>query len=175
MIGAAIAENEYITAPISPLYLFGRKQDIALQRGRSTISQRNHMRLWLAPFRCEGLPVWVGQVSRDIGVKVTSKSATLTTHIIDPVVDESREYLLHSLLYNEFVAAFAFGRGAGTATSEGPGYNLVGDPYVTDGMRMIVFLSRDPVPLEQSRNLSWNESTDPILEGKGEPASVPPP
>ncbi len=175
MIGAAIAENEYITAPISSLYLFGRKQDVALQRGRSTISQRNHMRLWLAPFRCEGRPVWVGQVSRDIGVKVTSKSATLTTHIIDPVVDESREYLLHSLLFNEFVEAFAFGRGAGTASSDGPGFNLVGDPYVTDGMRMIVFLSRDPVPLEQSRNLSWNESTDPILEGKGEPASVPPP
>ncbi len=98
MVGAAIAEKAFITAPVSSLYAFGRKQDIALQRGRSTISQRNHMRLWLAPFRCEGQPVWVGQVSRDIGVKMSRKSPTLTTHIIDPVVDESREYLLHSLL-----------------------------------------------------------------------------
>ena len=89
--------------------------------------------------------------------------------------NENRRLRPSAMDRHEFVAAFAFGRGAGTATSSGPGFNLVGDPYVTDGMRMIVFLSRDPVPLEQSRNLSWNESTDPILEGKGEPASVPPP
>jgi hypothetical protein len=71
MIGAAIADEAYANAPVSSLYLFGRKQDMALQRGRSKIAQRNHMRLWLAPFRCEGQPVWVGQVSRDIGVKAT--------------------------------------------------------------------------------------------------------
>jgi len=68
---------------VSGLYVFGRKQDVALQRARRSISQRNHMRLWLAPFRVEGNSVWVGQVSRDIGVKVTPKSPTLTTHVID--------------------------------------------------------------------------------------------
>jgi len=97
MIGAAIEEKILTTAPVSSLYAFGRQQDIALQRERSTINQRNHMRLWLAPFLYEGLLVWVGQVSHDIGVKLTTKSPTLTTHVIYPVVDESREYLLHSL------------------------------------------------------------------------------
>ena len=72
MIGAAIEETAFPTAPVSSLFALGRKQDVALQRGRSTISQRNHMRLWMAPFRCEGKPVWIGQVSRDIGVKVTT-------------------------------------------------------------------------------------------------------
>ena len=116
MVGAAIAEKSFLTAPVSSLQAFGRKQDVALQRGRSTIAQRNHMRLWLAPFRCEGRPVWVGQVSRDIGVKGTTKSPTLTTHVIDPVVDESREYLLHSLLHHDAVSQFAFVRGVGEAT-----------------------------------------------------------
>jgi hypothetical protein len=51
MVGAAIAEKSMLTAPVSSLYAFGRKQEIALQRGRANISQRNHMRLWLAPFR----------------------------------------------------------------------------------------------------------------------------
>jgi len=46
-----------------PDHLLGRKQDVALQRARSTIVQRNHLRLWMAPFRCEGRPVWVGQVN----------------------------------------------------------------------------------------------------------------
>jgi len=173
MVGAAIAEKSYITAPVSSLYLFGRKQDVAVQRGRSTINQRNHMRLWLAPFRHQGLPVWVGQVSRDIGVKMTSKSPTLTTHVIDPVVDESREYLLHSMMYHEAVSQFAFVRGVGEAPIDKPRANLAGDPYFTDGNRLLLFLSREPVPLEQVRNLNWNESTDAILESKGEYAIVP--
>jgi len=67
MVGAAIAEKSFLTAPVSSLYAFGRKQDLALQRGRSTISQRNHMRLWLAPFRCEGRPVWSGRSAATSG------------------------------------------------------------------------------------------------------------
>jgi hypothetical protein len=173
MVGAAIAEKAMLTAPVSSLYAFGRKQGIALQRGRSTISQRNHMRLWLAPFRCEGQPVWVGQVSRDIGVKMTPKSPTLTTHVIDPVVDESREYLLHSLLFNEAVERFAFVRGVGVATRENPRRNLTGDPYITDGTRLVVWLSDEPVPSEDADNLRWMESTDPVREGRGEEATVP--
>jgi hypothetical protein len=172
MVGAAIAEKSMLTAPVSALYALGRRQEIALQRGRSTISQRNHMRLWLAPFRCEGKPVWLGQVSRDIGVKLTSRSPTLTTHVIDPVVDESREYLLHSLLYHEAVERFAFVRGVGEATRDRPRTNLTGDPYFTDGMRLVVWLSSEPVPSDRADNLGWNESTDPVLEGKGEYSKV---
>ena len=173
MIGAAIADKEMLQAPVSALYAFGRKQDIALQRGRLHIAQRNHIRFWLAPFRCEGLPVWVGQVSRDIGVKATTKSPTLTTHIIDPNVDESRQYVLQSLLHQEAVKWFAIVRGVGAATREQPKRNLTDDPYFTDGMRMAIGISKAPVPTWKAVNLEWNESTDPIREGKGEDATVP--
>jgi hypothetical protein len=172
MIGAAIADEAYANAPVSSLYLFGRKQDLALQRGRSRIAQRNHMRLWLAPFLCEGQPVWVGQVSRDIGVKATSKSPTLTTHVIDPNVDESRQYVLQSLLHHEAVQWFALARGVGPAPRDQPRYNLTDDPYFTDGMRMVIGVSRVPITPPESINLEWNESYDPILEGKGEDARV---
>jgi hypothetical protein len=162
MVGAAIAEKSFPTAPVSSLYAFGRPQDIALQRGRSRISQRNHMRLWLAPFRSEGKAVWIGQVSRDIGVKMTSKSPTLTTHIIDPVVDESREYLLDSLLHRDAVARFAFVRGVGEASPDKPRLNLTDDPYFTDGLRLVVWLSKTPVSPDQAVDLDWNDSDDPI-------------
>jgi hypothetical protein len=46
--------RQHLNAPVSPLNLFGRKQDIALQKARKDIHQRNHLRLWLAPFRVEG-------------------------------------------------------------------------------------------------------------------------
>jgi len=173
MVGAAIGEKSFLTAPVSALYAFGRKQDVALQRGRSTISQRNHMRLWLAPFRCEGQPVWVGQVSRDIGVKMTSKSPTFTTHIIDPVVDEAREYLMHSLLHRDAIQRFAFVRGVGAATREEPRRNLTDDPWISDGMRMVLWLSSAPVAPDRAEDLGWNDSADPVREGKGEDAMIP--
>ena len=132
------------------------------------------MRLWLAPFRCEGQPVWVGQVSRDIGVKATTRSPTLTTHVIDPLVDESREYLLSSLLHHDAVSRFAFVRGVGEASPEKPRFNLTGDPYITDGNRLVIWISREPVPPDRAENQYWNESTDPVLEGRGEYSKVPP-
>jgi hypothetical protein len=173
MIGAAVEGNAFPMAPISSLYAFGRKQDIAFQRSRSTIHRRNHMRLWLAPFLSEGKAVWIGQVSRDIGVKITDKSPTLTTHIIDPVVDESREYLLDSLMHTDTVARFAFVKGVGESSHDSPSLNLTDDPYFTDGLRLVIWVSREPVPPEASIDLDWNDSVDPVLKGTAESPPVP--
>jgi len=162
VIGSAISGDEYPVAPVSALYTFDRKQDIALQRARTTIAQRNHMRLWLAPVTVLGKSVWVGQVSRDIGVKFTSKSATLTTHVIDPAVDEAREYVLQSLLTHSAVARFGFVRAMEPSTSEDPNTNLMDDPYFTEGLRLVVLLADEPVSPERARNLHWEEAEGPI-------------
>jgi hypothetical protein len=169
-IGAAIGGTAYPVAPVSSLHVFGRKQDIALQRARRSIAQRNHMRLWLAPFRFEEHPVWVGQVSRDIGVKVTTKSPTLTTHVIDPQVDLTREYLLHSLIGQGFVDRFGFVKGSAVGTTSQPRVNLTGDPYHSDGMRLVVILSLEPIPPDEIRSLLWEQSAAPVAEGQSEAA-----
>ena len=161
-LGAAIANSEYAVAPVSSLYAFGRKQDLALQRARSSLAQRNHMRLWLAPVTFEGRPVWVGQVSRDIGVKFTDKSVTFTTHVIDPAVDEAREYLLQSLLTRQSVQRFGFVQAMDPAPVDHPRLNLMDDPYFTDGLRLVVLLADEPVPPERARNLHWEEAAGPI-------------
>lgn len=170
LIGASIQGESYPVAPVSSLYLFGRSQDFALQRARPNIAQRNHMRFWLAPFTFRGKNVWVGQVSRDIGIKVTPKSPTLTTHIIDPEVDLTREYLLHSLLAEGFVESFGFVAGARAATRETPARNLTDDPYFSDGLRLVVVLSPDPIPYERVRSLLWDQSAAPVAEGQTEAA-----
>jgi hypothetical protein len=169
-IGAVLGGTAYPVAPVSSLYLFDRKQDIALQRARRSIAQRNHMRLWLAPFRFEDHSVWVGQVSRDIGIKVTPKSPTFTTHIIDPEVDTTREYLLHSLIAEGFVDRFGFVKGSAQAPPSRPNFNLTGDPYFSDGMRLVVMLSPEPVQPDQIRSLLWEQSAAPIAEGQSEAA-----
>jgi len=41
-------------------------------------------------------------------------------------------------------------------------------------MRLVVWLSRTPVPPDQAQDLGWNESADPAREGRGESSMVPP-
>jgi len=170
LAGAVIGGDSYPVAPVSNLYLFGRKQDFALQRARPTISQRNHTRFWLAPFTFRGSQVWVGQVSRDIGVKVTPNSPSLTTHVIDPEVDLTREYMLHSLLDAGLVAGFGFVHGSTYATRDEPAANLANDPYFSDGLRLVIALSPHPRPYHEVRSMRWEQSTAPVAEGQSESA-----
>jgi hypothetical protein len=138
---AFLLESQYRYSPVSPLYLDGRQQDLALQRARASLNQRLHLRLWTTSVCFEGQSVWIGQVSRDIGVRFTPKTWNLTTHQIDPDVDEARNYVLYDLLAGGRVARFGFVTGVEAATAAAPRHNLTGDPYFTDGLRAIVVLS----------------------------------
>jgi hypothetical protein len=143
----------YRYSPISSLYLFGRKQDVGMQRIRENIHERNHFRLWLAPMTFNGQIVWIGQISRDIGVRFTKK--TITTHKIDPDVDETREFLVENLAYNQVLEKFAYVGGVGAAPKEEPRGNLTGDPYFTDGLRVVLWISSDLTDLDDIEYLPW--------------------
>lgn len=160
MAKAFLTGQQYDTAPVSPLYLFNRYQDVALQKARSSISQRNHLRLWQAPFTIEGEKVWIGQISRDIGIKLTTKSWSLTTHRVSPYVDQERDYLLQDLLMTGFVDRFGYVTGVGASAPENPRVNLTDDPYYTDGLRLVVFLGHDPHTPAQIEPLGWER---PVL------------
>jgi hypothetical protein len=136
----------YRYSPVSSLHLFGRSQDVALQRARHTINERLHLRLWLTNLAFDGRPVWVGQVSRDIGVRLTTKAWNLTTHRIDPDVDEARDYCLEDLAQAQRVEAAGYVGGVGASTHDSPKHNLTGDPYHTDGRRVVILLSPTRLP-----------------------------
>jgi hypothetical protein len=133
--------STYRYSPVSSLYVAGRSQDFALQKARHTINERLHLRLWLTPLRFGGKPVWVGQISRDIGVRFTLKTWNLTTHKIDPNVDDARDYVLDDLMEAGRVARVARVAGAVAAPRTAPRHNLTGDPYFTDGLRAVAFFS----------------------------------
>jgi LssY C-terminus len=154
-IRAFLFRSEYLNAPVSPLYVFGRQQDVALQKARDTVSQRNHLRLWLAPLTIDGLQVWVGQISRDIGIKMTTQSWHLTTHVISPDVDQDRFYLMQDLILSGAVSRFGFVRGVGISSMPDPRANLTGEPYLTDGLRLVLFLNEPPRALDQIDFLDW--------------------
>jgi hypothetical protein len=140
---AFLLGSEYRYSPVSPLYLFGRSQDVALQRIRSSINERLHLRLWLTPLKYQGQPVWIGQVSRDIGVRFTTKVWNLTTHRIDPDVDESRDYVFEDLLDARHVDAAGYVDASPPCDRAAPRRNLTGDPYFTDGKRAVIQLSAE--------------------------------
>ena len=155
MIRSALARERYAYAPISNLYLFGRPQDIALQKARDNIHQRNHLRLWRATMDFRGKPVWVGQISRDIGSRLTIHSPTLTTHKIDPDVDEAALALAEDLVYSQGLKALGFVGGVGAAPKDAPRRNLTTDPYYTNGLRLVLIFDEEPTPITGVHLLRW--------------------
>ncbi|MEH6544774.1 MAG: LssY C-terminal domain-containing protein [Porticoccaceae bacterium] len=145
----------YRYSPVSGLYVFDRVQDVAFQKARSNIHERNHLRLWMSPVTYQGVPVWMGQISRDIGVRFTTK--TITTHKIDPDVDETREFLLENLAYSQAIKKFAYAEGAIAAPIGKPRGNFTGDPYVTDGFRLVMWLTSTPVDILDIEYVPWNQ------------------
>ena len=152
---SAMSRERYPYAPISNLYLFGRPQDVALQKARDNIHQRNHLRLWRSPMLYHGKPVWVGQVSRDIGSRLTIHSPTFTTHKIDPDVDEAARALMEDLVYSQGLRAIGLVKGVGAAPKSAPRENLTTDPYYTAGMRSVLLFDSTPTSLTQIEVLPW--------------------
>jgi hypothetical protein len=141
MSKAFVLGSSYRYSPVSSLFVDGRCQDFALQKARQTINERLHLRLWLTPLRYQSQPVWIGQISRDIGVRFTPKTWNLTTHKVDPDVDDARDSLLDELLESGRVAMVGYVPGAQAASRTAPRHNLTGDPYFTDGRRAVVMFA----------------------------------
>jgi hypothetical protein len=132
--------GEYRYSPMSALYYDGKPQSLGLQKARDTIHERNHLRLWFTNFRYKGDYVLVGTITRDIGVYFTTRAWNLTTHAIDPDVDEARHYLIEDLLTTESVKTFGMVDGVGAASKEDPHRNLMFAPWWTDGRRAVLHL-----------------------------------
>jgi hypothetical protein len=158
-VASSLFGRYYRTSPVSPLYLFDRPQDFALQKARRTVDERNHLRLWLAPVTLDGESVWVGQISRDIGVKASSK--TLVTHKIDPVVDEARFYITLDLAASETLRAYGAVKGVGYSDRAAPRFNYTKDPYYTDGLRAVLILGKGRQHLENLKRLPWEQPIHP--------------
>jgi len=157
-IASSLFGRTYKNSPVSSLYMFGRPQDVALQKARDSVDERNHLRLWLAPLRYKGMDVFVGQISRDIGVRLSSK--TLVTHKIDPDVDGARFYLVQDLASSGGVSSLGYVKGVGTATRDEPRFNYTRDAYFTDGLRAVHILGFDHVNIEEITMFDWEDPAD---------------
>jgi hypothetical protein len=91
-------------------------------------------------------------------VRFTTK--TITTHKIDPNVDETREYLLENLAYSQSLLKIGYVGGVGEVDISQPRGNLTGDPWFTDGYRLVLWVSMEPVPVSEIQLLDWRNPYD---------------
>jgi hypothetical protein len=159
MIRSFSFNKRYEYSPVSPLYFFGRAHDTAFQKARATINERMHLRLWYSPAHYQGKEVWIGSVSRDIGVRFTNKTWNLMTHKIDPDIDEASLYTLSDLIYLNRLSSYGLTAGAPASTSEAPAANLTGDPYYTQGQRVVLEISKTKRNEFPDRLFISNETT----------------
>ena len=69
-------------APVSNLFLFGRKEDLAFEQpvGASP-RKRHHVRFWLTAKDDKGIPVWIGSATYDERVGLSDTTGQITHHI----------------------------------------------------------------------------------------------
>jgi hypothetical protein len=114
---STIMKWQYLTAPVSSLFLFGRKQDLAFQlpiKGESS-DNRHHVRFWATTFDdrkelhvntihwhkreaqiLSDKLLWVGAASRDVGISPIRHNFQLT-HMIAPDTNGERELIISDL------------------------------------------------------------------------------
>ena len=166
-INSFLFGKHYRYSPVSSLFYEGRKQDIALQKARGTIHQRNHMRLWLTDYTFRGKEVWIGQISRDIGVRFTTHTPTFTTHKIDADIDETRTAFIEDMIFSQGVSRIGFVGGVGERTPDNPGQNLTNDHYYTDGLRAVMEFNSRPNNVEDIEFLDWaSPPSRKLFQGK---------
>lgn len=125
----AMIHRAYVSAPVSDLFVHGRRQDLAFEKPFGPDpSKRHHVRFWqLAAVDALGRPLWLGAATFDSHVGVSHRTGQVTHHI-DAQVDRERDtvktdWTADQVLTAQYVDNFQ---------PQHQGSNGGGDPFVTD-------------------------------------------
>jgi hypothetical protein len=125
-------------APVSDLYLFGRKQDLAFEQPvPGGPRQRHHVRFWRWDQLDDGRPLWFGAATFDERVGLSYATGQITHHI-GPDIDAERDRIAQELLRMGQVQSLEWDN---NFHSQREGRNGGGDPWRTDGRLAIVVLA----------------------------------
>lgn len=136
---ATVLKRPDADAPVSNLYLFGRKEDLAFeQQVGHDPRKRHHVRFWKTDRRdADGRPVWVGSAVFDERVGL-SRTTGQITHVTAPNVDAERDLLFRDL---EQTGGLAEHYAIPDFHQVRDGRNGGGDPWHTDGSLYVGVIS----------------------------------
>lgn len=138
---AALDGHPYPKAPVSNLYLFDRAEDFAVEHEIGSVAKRDHARFWYTGRTdpATHLDLWIGDASRDDGIKVLRKHGLPvgTTHHIDPDLDTERGRIVQLIRATGMVSTVIMEPGMGATRNA---KNGGGDPFSTDGKVSLIVL-----------------------------------
>jgi len=155
-IATALVRRDFRTSMLAfdnAQSLFGRKPDVVGRKVAMGGMPAIWVRIWVAPFRYQGKTVFVAQAGRRQGWRLAEVEDQ--DMMLDPNVDEVRNFLVQDMLYSNGVSKLAFITGVGPT---GPGElrdSLGGASYHTDGLRAVLFLVTRPLSLSDVQVLDW--------------------
>lgn len=152
IVGSVVLDRPYKDAPVSPLFLAGRREELAYEKEDGTSAdRRNHVRLWhVLDSGTEGRPVWLGSATFDTGVGLSHYTGQIT-HDIAADIDAERDYLSTNLTAAHMVVTTYQVSGVGPTLF---GRNGEGDRYYTDGeIRVLVLTQRGAINREPPAEL----------------------
>ena len=131
IVADTVLKREYDDAPVSSLYLWGRKQDLAFEQPfKDGPRQRHHVRFWRSSkLDVDQNPMWFGAVTFDTRVGLSHTTGEITHHI-DPDIDRERNKLVDDLRQASQLKNFYWIDGF---QAKREGKNGGGDPFHTDG------------------------------------------
>jgi LssY C-terminus len=133
---AIIGGVGYGKAPVSDLYLFGRKEDLAFAKMLNTVAKRHHLRLWRTDARTvDGNEIWLGAGTHDFGYDVRPG---VVSHAIDPNLDDERAKVAADLAVTGMVASEQLVTRANPLST---GLTATGASWKTDGRLLAIQLN----------------------------------
>lgn len=140
-------KKDYLTMPMSTLYLFNRPQDYGFAHAEPVrvAMSRNHLRAWKSGFVVDGRPLWCIAATHDIGFERDDRNKSLTsvTHKIDPAIDGEREYV------NDTLSETGLVEQRGHVTPADPlteAHTATGGTFHSDGRILVLKLKDIPLP-----------------------------
>jgi len=131
-------------------YMFGRAQDAIFRYHSQFGDSFYELRLWLAPAISGGDRVWAGQIQHFF----SSGSAINRS---DPDVDNARNFAFQNFAYGRSLKTIGWIAGSEIAPAESFWSNLITPPFFSDGYRVVLWLSGEPVPLRDADTLDWDD------------------
>jgi len=140
---SVVLDRPDLNAPVSSLFLWGRKQDLAFEQEVGTSADhRHHARFWKSSQQSEdGRPLWLGSTTFDRGSGVSHLTGQITHHI-SADIDAERDYTFAALTHAGQLVSWYRVTGIGPTLD---GRNGGGDRYYTDGEMDVGVLSPDNV------------------------------
>jgi LssY C-terminus len=94
---AIIGDVGDVKAPVSDLFLFGRREDLAFAKMLNTVAKRHHLRLWRSGAKTPGgQEVWLGAGTHDMGYDI---HPGVVSHAINPDLDAERSKVGADLVF----------------------------------------------------------------------------